>query len=120
WSESELTLPPDIAQPEWKVCLRLPFGVNSHIFCVADLFSNDPEVFGKDRMFFWETLSQQVGIAIQNAQLFQEVLGGRERLRMLSRRLVDVHEAERRFLAHELHDEIGQSLTGLKLTLEAY
>jgi len=31
---------------------------------------------------------------------------------------VDVQEAERRFLAHELHDEIGQVLTGLKLTLE--
>lgn len=41
-----------------------------------------------------------------------------ERLQTLSRRLVEVQEAERRHLALELHDEIGQLLTGLKLSLE--
>lgn len=47
----------------------------------------------------------------------EEVDAGRERLRALSRRLVEVQEAERRHLARELHDEIGQLLTGLKLRL---
>jgi PAS domain S-box-containing protein len=41
-----------------------------------------------------------------------------DRLKILSRRLIEVQEAERRSLALELHDEIGQILTGLKLTLE--
>lgn len=41
-----------------------------------------------------------------------------ERLKFLSRRLMEVQEAERRNIALELHDEIGQTLTGLKLTLE--
>jgi PAS domain S-box-containing protein len=41
-----------------------------------------------------------------------------ERLQVLSRRLIEVQEAERRYVALELHDEIGQILTGLKLTLE--
>jgi len=36
----------------------------------------------------------------------------------LSRRLVDSQEAERRHVARELHDEIGQVLTALKLALE--
>lgn len=39
-------------------------------------------------------------------------------LKALSQRLVDVQEAERRFVARELHDEIGQMVTGLKLVLE--
>ncbi|MBV8857504.1 MAG: PAS domain S-box protein [Acidobacteria bacterium] len=41
-----------------------------------------------------------------------------DRLKVLSRRLIEVQEAERRSLALELHDEVGQILTGLKLTLE--
>ena len=37
---------------------------------------------------------------------------------ILSRHLVELQEAERHRLAGELHDEIGQALTGIKLTLE--
>lgn len=40
------------------------------------------------------------------------------RLRELSRQLVEVQEKERRRIARELHDEIGQGLTALKLALE--
>ncbi len=38
-------------------------------------------------------------------------------LQALSQRLLEVQEAERKHLARELHDEIGQSLTGLRLLL---
>ncbi len=40
------------------------------------------------------------------------------RLRDLSLHLVEVQERERRTIARELHDEIGQALTGLDLVLE--
>ncbi len=40
------------------------------------------------------------------------------RLQTLSRRLLEVQEAERRSLARELHDEVGQLLTGLRLLLK--
>jgi two-component system, NarL family, sensor histidine kinase UhpB len=42
-----------------------------------------------------------------------------ERLQMLSRRLLDAQELERRAVARELHDEIGQVLTAVKLSLQA-
>jgi PAS domain S-box-containing protein len=41
-----------------------------------------------------------------------------ERMKVLSRRLIAVQEAERSSIALELHDQIGQILTGLKLKLE--
>jgi PAS domain S-box-containing protein len=41
----------------------------------------------------------------------------RERLRALSRRLVEVQEEERRALARELHDRVGQNLAALNLNL---
>lgn len=40
-------------------------------------------------------------------------------LRLLSAQLLAAQELERRRIAHELHDGIGQSLGGLKCTLEA-
>jgi len=42
-----------------------------------------------------------------------------ERQRVMSRRLVDALETERQRLARELHDDIGQSLTLIKLRLQA-
>lgn len=42
-----------------------------------------------------------------------------QRLQALSARLLRVQEEERRTLARELHDEIGQSLTAIKLTLQS-
>jgi signal transduction histidine kinase len=42
-----------------------------------------------------------------------------ERLRALSRRLLEVQEAERGRLARDLHDDVGQALTALKIQLES-
>ncbi len=42
-----------------------------------------------------------------------------ERLRALSHRLLQVQEEERSRLARDLHDDIGQALTALKIQLEA-
>jgi signal transduction histidine kinase len=41
------------------------------------------------------------------------------KLKILSRRRVKVQEEERRHLARELHDEIGQALTAAKINLQA-
>jgi PAS domain S-box-containing protein len=64
------------------------------------------------------TFANQAAIAIENARLFEQVRTGHEQLQTLSRRLVETQEIERRHLVRELHDEIGQALTGLKLALE--
>jgi signal transduction histidine kinase len=63
-------------------------------------------------------LALHAAIAIQNAKLFRRLQRGSERLRALSRRLLEVQEAERRNIARELHDEIGQALTAIKLNLQ--
>jgi signal transduction histidine kinase len=44
----------------------------------------------------------------------------RERLQTYSRMVVEAQEGERRRIARELHDEVGQTLTGLKLALEGH
>ena len=74
--------------------------------------------FNDDQIPFYKALGQQIGVAIQNARLFAQVRLSHAQMKALSLKLVDVQEAERRYIARELHDEIGQELTGLKLALE--
>ena len=66
----------------------------------------------------FQILTNQVAIALENAHLFEQVRTSRERLQFLARRQVKVQENERQHVARELHDEIGQMLTGMRLTLE--
>jgi len=113
-----LALGLDVARPEWQSDLSVPLIAKDEVQGVLELFSRTPAVFLKEQVDFFSALGLEVGVAIQNAQLFEQVRTGRERLQALSQRLVEVQETERRRIARELHDEIGQVLTGLKLTLD--
>lgn len=50
--------------------------------------------------------------------LREKIAQDKQRLRTVSRRLIDIQESERRHIARELHDEIGQALTALKIQLQ--
>jgi PAS domain S-box-containing protein len=63
------------------------------------------------------SVADQIGVAIENARLFEAVSQQHERLRALSSRLAETEETERRRLAQELHDQVGRKLTALGLNL---
>lgn len=50
-----------------------------------------------------------------SSRRFAEVLQAQSALRELSTRLLEVQESERKALSRELHDEVGQALSGLLL-----
>ena len=53
----------------------------------------------------------------QHKRVEQEMLDSRERLRSLTKRLQAVREEERGMMAREIHDQVGQALTSLKIDL---
>jgi signal transduction histidine kinase len=53
----------------------------------------------------------------ERERLAEQVRAENERTRALSRRLVEVQESERQRIARELHDDVGQLLTGLIMQL---
>jgi PAS domain S-box-containing protein len=61
-------------------------------------------------------MAVEVTERLRDRQKLQEYAG---HLQALSRRLLEVQEQERRRLARELHDEVGQVLTGVSLTLQS-
>jgi signal transduction histidine kinase len=108
-----------VARPTWQSYLSVPLLSKGEVQGVLDLFSLSPIVFTQDHVTLFTALGQQVGIAIQNARLFEKLRAGRKRLEILSQQLLEVQEAERRHISRELHDEIGQALTALKVNLQA-
>lgn len=84
-------------------------------FCILD--KSQPYFFTTPRVQVAEALVGQAARAVENARLFEQLEASRERLKLLSHRLVDVQEKERHYIAQELHDEAGQSLASLKIQL---
>jgi signal transduction histidine kinase len=103
--------------PCWQAAFPISMQPDDSSVLILYSFKGDP--FSDSHVQTLEAFSNLVSMALQNAYLFQQVRNGRKRLEILSRKLVDFQEEERRRIAMELHDEIGQILTGLNMMLGA-
>jgi len=98
--------------------LGISLVVGGQVIGLCSLNHSQPAHFTDEHRALAETLVAQAAIAIQNARWFTELRASREELRQLAKRIVTVQEEERRRVSRELHDEAGQSLTALKMSLE--
>ena len=101
------------------VAIAALFRGNSLIGALISAFTKKPKILPADEIELLRGLADQSSTAIKNAELFEQVRAGRERQRRLAKSLVDIQEAERRHIAKELHDHLGQLLTGLQFMLES-
>jgi signal transduction histidine kinase len=77
--------------------------------------ARDPFTALDDR--FLVALGQQVGAALENADLYRRLELRTIELARLSASMVQQHEEERRRLSRELHDETAQVFTAVKMEL---
>jgi signal transduction histidine kinase len=79
--------------------------------------SNGP--FNWQDAAFLESVANMAAVAIENARLGAALAHKTQEMRALSARHVMRLEEERQHIARELHDEAGQALVGVKLSLQA-
>lgn len=98
--------------------LGVPLTARGKVVGIFSLDKAEPNYFTWAHLQLVETLAAQASIGIQNAYLFEQVRAGRERLRQLTKEVVYAQEEERQRVSRELHDEAGQALTALKISLD--
>jgi signal transduction histidine kinase len=106
------------SRPYLQSYLCIPLIAKGQVQGVIDMFSREYELFQPEQLDLFTVMGQEIGVAIQNARFFEEVNAARERLQNLSQQLIVVQENERRHISRELHDEIGQAMTAVKVNLQ--
>jgi len=126
-----------------RAALAVPILRDEFLLGLLTLIHSEPHKFTSDHAQLMQATASQIALVLENAQLYaslqeanealesrvqartaelaqtyEQVRAGQERLQALSKQLLTAQEAERRHIARELHDEIGQSLSALKINLQ--
>jgi PAS domain S-box-containing protein len=110
-------LPPELRALLQGSMLGTSLQVEGRLIGVLSVASAQPRRFVEEDLRLLQVVADRVAPAIERARLDEAVRASREQLKALSRRLLTAQEEERRRLAIELHDELGQVLTSVKIHL---
>jgi signal transduction histidine kinase len=99
----------------------VPLKSKDKVLGVINIAGDDrcrPPPFTEGELQLLTAIGQQIGVAVENAALYEE-LQQRESLRgQLLEKVIIVQEEERKRISRELHDETGQALTSLMVGLK--
>jgi PAS domain S-box-containing protein len=99
-----------------------PLRVGSQVMGALTIYSDQRGFFTEEEIGLLDSLAQDVSFAMESfdretkrRQAVEALQESEERLRFLAAQLIAAQESERRRIAIELHDDLGQSLMVLKM-----
>lgn len=101
-----------------------PLKVGREVIGAFTFHSSESDFFNDNEINLLEMLASDISFAIeaysheiQRKKIEKQLILSQDQLRKLSEHLQTVREEERSYIAHELHDELGQQLTVIKMEL---
>ncbi|RPI32729.1 MAG: histidine kinase, partial [Nitrospiraceae bacterium] len=95
----------------------VPIRYRDQVLGAIHMADEQEGALAQKKIEFIEQLAVMVGEAIYRFSAEEELRKSREELRNLSRYLREARESERTAIAREIHDELGQIITALRLEL---
>jgi PAS domain S-box-containing protein len=120
---NDLVNDPRTEHPEWAEQERIialagyPLMVEGRLVGVLAMFAR--QALGSDTLEALALVADTIAQGAERKQAEEGLRRANEQLHVLSRRLFQIQENERRHLARELHDQLGQALTAAKIDLQA-
>jgi signal transduction histidine kinase len=109
----------NVEQLGYAAVLAVPLLARGEVIGAIAVIDQAGRRFSDETVHLVHAFADHAGLGLYNSGLFERLNAANARLQALSRRLMEVREAEDRRLAAELHDEIGQLITALRMSLEA-
>jgi len=97
----------------------VPLKAKEKVVGVINMASHMPCRFREDDIYLLNSMGCQIGIAIEQARLYDRLASAARRYQTLLRHALTAQEDERKRIARELHDETSQAITSLTLSLQA-
>ena len=117
----------DVSPPSPRVAVLLEKGVQAYVVIPLNfldslvgclhLGSKELGDFSSPYIKTIKEISDTLAVALFQAQLRESLIKKQQELRSLSKKLRTVEEEQKRRLARELHDQVGQNLTALNINL---
>ncbi len=105
------------ADPTIQSEMAVPLRVGERVIGALNVESALPNAFSEHDERLLTTIANVAAVAIQNARLLESERVARTRTQELAQRVAQIQEEERRALARELHDRVGQGLAALSVNL---
>jgi PAS domain S-box-containing protein len=97
--------------------VNIPLRTKDKVLGVINLAYAEDRDFPSDEIQMLTSIGHQIGMAVENAQLYKDLWEKELARQHLLSKLISAHEDERARIARGLHDETGQSLAALLLRL---
>ncbi|MCS7062311.1 MAG: PAS domain-containing protein, partial [Anaerolineae bacterium] len=97
--------------------MLVPLRAAGELIGLLALALHAPAELPSETHLVFREIATYLALALKNAFLIKSVREHREQLHRLAARMSETQETERRRIAIELHDRVGQNLTALGITL---